>query len=416
MNITIKPVEIQDNPSNMVTSDEIFLPRKPRDKNGNYLFHPDGIFSERIFGKFNHCKCGKLTKPGYCKDCECRVINAKKMPNFYIEFDFDVPKKDAAFTGKDKKKLLGLLKYKGFMYQGEYIEFSPVKKKKAEIEQWFTQFNEDDILLGKEAILSLGISEEEYESKICRKITIPHTSYRQITISGDQYILGNLNKTYLNIIKEKIKYDENKDCNKFSKLFELNLKYKISDNMDKLYDELFQILAENHRNVVDNELKGQPETGMIRAVMTNNFSLDEDNLLIGYYFIPALYPTLYEKYTGEDGLTDVEGINEELAKEEYLVLFNRQPTIGAKSIIAMHPIFSILDDEKYVIQANPIIYEGLAADVDGDALNVIALYTKESCEEAKKLLPSKNYIEGSNSSIRNGLPEDFEYVKIRLNS
>jgi hypothetical protein len=80
----------------------------------------------------------------------------------------------------------------------------------------------------------------------------------------------------------------------------------------------------------------------------------------------------------------------------------------------MRPRFSKIDAEKYVIQANPIIYDGLAADVDGDTLNVIALYTKEACEEAQKLLPSKNYIEGSNETIRNKLPEDFEYVKSRL--
>ena len=67
--------------------------------------------------------------------------------------------------------------------------------------------------------------------------------------------------------------------------------------------------------------------------------------------------------------------------------------------------------EQFVIQANPIVYDGLADDVDGDSLNVIALYTKAACEEAKKLLASNNYIEGSNMSIRNGLLEEFNYIK-----
>ena len=76
----------------------------------------------------------------------------------------------------------------------------------------------------------------------------------------------------------------------------------------------------------------------------------------------------------------------------------------------MKPVFSDKESEMFVIQANPIVYDGLAADVDGDSLNVIALYSKEACEEAKKLLASNNYIEGSNSSIRNGILEEFEYV------
>ena len=72
--------------------------------------------------------------------------------------------------------------------------------------------------------------------------------------------------------------------------------------------------------------------------------------------------------------------------------------------------FSEKDSDMFVIQANPIVYDGLEADVDGDSLNVIALYSKEACEEARKLLPSVNYVEGSNSSIRNGILEEFKYV------
>ena len=193
-------------------------------------------------------------------------------------------------------------------------------------------------------------------------------------------------------------------------LTKMNIYHKMGVELIKLDKELFQLLSENKRNIVTNELNGQRQTGMIRAVITNNFSLDEDTLIIGYHFISTLYPYLYQKYT-HNGETDIDGINNELKKGKYLVLFNRQPTIGAKSIIAMIPIFSKVEAEKFVIQTNPIIFDGLAADVDGDSLNILALYTKEACEEARKLMPSVNYIEGSNSSIRNKIPEEFEYVK-----
>lgn len=402
MNIEIKPIRIEDNEANKVTSDKIFVPRKIKDANGNYLFHPDGIFSERIFGKFNKCRCGKLTKPGYCDECGCRVINKRKVPNFYIEMEFDLPNTTTTFTDE---RINMLLNYKAFLYENKVVEF--------DVEKDYTDLDQDKILIGKDAVLALGVTEEEYNNNVHNKISVPHTSYRQITIHGDKYYLGDINLTYINIIKTNNLYSYQKIHSSKSKLYELNLKNYVVTEINKLYDVLFQILAKNHRNVVDNELKGQPETGVIRAVMTNNFSLDEDDLLIGSYFISTLYPYLYKKYS-ESGEIDIDGINKELKKEKYLVLFNRQPTIGAKSIIAMHPIFSKSDAEKYVIQANPIIYDGLAGDVDGDSLNVIALYTKESCEEAEKLLPSKNYIEGSNESIRNGLPEDFVYVKTRI--
>ena len=408
MKISISPVEIQDNPSNKVTSDLVFEPRKIKDRDGNMLFHPEGIFSKRIFGKFGHCTCGKLRKPGYCAACDCRVISKRKMPDFYMEFDFDIPREILNISEPDKTKreiLENLYKYNGFLYKGLYVEY--------DIKNDNTSYTEKDkILYGKDAILSMGVSEEEYKSNVRRKISIPHTCFRKITVQGDKHYLGSIDKTYILLLKQNKKYRENNYDGR-TPLGKLNLLQTVGKAIENLSQDLFNIISENNRNLVDNELNGQPETGMIRAVMTNNFSLEEDDILIGYHFINTLYPYLYKKYT-VSGITDIDGINKELKDGDYLVLFNRQPTIGAKSIIAMKPKFSKIEAEKFVIQANPIVYEGLAADVDGDSLNIIALYTKEACEEAKKLLPSVNYIEGSNSSIRNCMPEDFEYVKTIL--
>ena len=401
MRVKIEPVKITENPMNQVTSEKVFQARKIKDGD-RYLFHEDGIFSEKIFGKFGKCYCGELTKPGICKKCNCRVLNKRNIPNFYIKFEFDLPNRVINYGAYDKVLVENLLNSRGFLYDGEYIEF--------DLKADLSVYDEKKVLFGKDAIMSLGVTEEWYNANVHRLISIPHTSFRQITFQGDMYFLGNLNTIYMNMLRLNNRYINLQKNNKLTIFNEINLRYLVCRDLNKLYEELFMILAKNKRNIIDSELKGQPETGMIRAVMTNNFSLDEDIIKIGYYFIPTLYPKLFNKYTDENGETDIDGINSELAKEEYLVLFNRQPTIGAKSIIAMKPVFSDKDSEMFVIQANPIVYDGLAADVDGDSLNVIALYSKAACEEAKKLLASNNYIEGSNSGIRNGILEEFEYV------
>lgn len=405
MKITVKPIKVVEDPMNEVTSDKIFQARKIKDKNNNYLFDKQGIFSERIFGKFGRCNCGKLTKPGICPECDCRVLDRRNMPNFYIKFNFDLPNRSIDFEDIDKATIelvTNLLYFKGFLYYGEYRPF--------DLKDDLSVYDQDNILFGKDAILSLGVSEDWYNKNVHRIITIPHTSFRKITFQNDKYIIGPLNTLYVNMIRLNNKYDKYKKNNNLSVFNEINLRYIVCRDLDKLYDALYKIISDNKKSIVTNELKGQPQTGMIRAVMTNNFSLDEDTLIIGKYFIETLYPKLYFDNTDKYGNTDIDAINKILVDEEYLVLFNRQPTIGAKSIIAMKPVFSKLDSEQFVIQANPIIYDGLAADVDGDTLNVLALYTKESCEEAKKLLASNNYIEGSNESIRNGMLEEFEYV------
>ena len=401
MRVKIEPVKITENPMNQVTSEKVFQARKIKDGD-RYLFHEDGIFSEKIFGKFGKCYCGELTKPGICKKCNCRVLNKRNIPNFYIKFEFDLPNRVINYGAYDKVLVENLLNSRGFLYDGEYIEF--------DLKADLSVYDEKKVLFGKDAIMSLGVTEEWYNANVHRLISIPHTSFRQITFQGDKYFLGNLNTIYMNMLRLNNRYINLQKNNKLTIFNEINLRYLVCRDLNKLYEELFMILAKNKRNIIDSELKGQPETGMIRAVMTNNFSLDEDIIKIGYYFIPTLYPKLFNKYTDENGETDIDGINSELEKEEYLVLFNRQPTIGAKSIIAMKPVFSDKDSEMFVIQANPIVYDGLAADVDGDSLNVIALYSKAACEEAKKLLASNNYIEGSNSGIRNGILEEFEYV------
>ncbi len=401
MKATIRPVHITENPMNQVTSEKLFQARKIKDGD-RYLFHEDGIFSEKIFGKFGKCYCGEQTKPGICPKCNCRVLNKRNIPNFYIKFNFDLPNRVINYGAYDKTMIDNLLNSRGFLYEGEYVEF--------DLKADFSKYDEKKILIGKDALMSIGVSESWYNENVHRNISIPHTSFRQITFQGDKYFIGNLNTIYINMLRQNNRYESLQKNSKLTIFNEINLRFIVCRELDKLYHELFQILAKNKRNIIDAELKGQSETGMIRAVMTNNFSLDEDTLKIGYYFIPTLYPRLFAKYTDENGYTDIDGINQELADEDYLVLFNRQPTIGAKSIIAMKPVFSKLEQEQFVIQANPIVYDGLAADVDGDSLNVIALYSKEACEEAKKLLASNNYIEGSNSSIRNGILEEFEYV------
>lgn len=420
MKITVNPVNVVENPKNEVTSDKVFQARKIKDGD-RYLFHADGIFSEKIFGKFSKCYCGKLTKPGYCGSCGCRVISKRNVPNFYMKFNFDLPNHIINYEDYDKELFSDLMSCRGFLYEGKYVEFN-LKKEDLSI------YDETKVLYGKDAIMSfapIDNSSEEaleksmlarnkleawYNNNTHRIVSIPHTSFRQITFQGDNYFLGSLNVLYINMLKLAKKYDYNKKNSTLTVFNEINLRYLVNKDIEKLYAELFQILAKNNRNVIDNELKGQPETGMIRTVMTNNFGLDEDDIKLGYYFIPTLYPKFYREYTDENGYTDIDAINQRLKDEKYLVLFNRQPTIGQKSIISMRPIFSKLDSEIFVIQANPIIYDGLAADVDGDALNVIALYSKAACKEAEKLLPSRNYVEGSNGGIRNCILEELEYV------
>ena len=195
MKITVKPITIVENELNEVTSDKIFKSRKIKDIQGNYLFDDNGIFSETIFGKFNRCKCGKLTEPGICPYCNCRVLNKKNIPNFYMKFGFDIPNLlinyDNVFADKDLVN--DLINFRGFLYDGEYVSFN--------LKDDMSVYDEDRVLFGKDALLSIGVEESWYNDNVHRLTTIPHTSFRKITFHNDKYFVGTLNTLYINMLR-----------------------------------------------------------------------------------------------------------------------------------------------------------------------------------------------------------------------
>lgn len=405
-NFSIKPLDIKDNPANEVTSFKIFQDRKIFDDDGNFVFHPDGIFSEKIFGRFKVCKCGNYTKPGICPVCGTRVLSTHRIPDFYISFkNCDIPqinlniKKIKGFTTDDIEKLY---KYKGFLYDGKVIAMDSLLSMDLSI------YDIKKVKIGRDALLSIGVKEPLYNGNIINKLSVPHTRVRPIYVSEGDYFLGELNTSLINIIKTKTKLDKLKTKANKNVFNELILKRKITEAVYEYYNVLYNVLAKKGKTIISREMRGQVITGAARAVVTNNFSLDEDVALIGYYFIPTLYPKVYEKCVDETGLLDIEKVNE-MIKDKY-ILINRAPTIGEKSIMALKPVFSYKDSDKYVLQLNPIIMDGLAGDFDGDVLLMIALYTDEANQEASQLLPSKNYIGTANGKIRNKIFEDLDYV------
>lgn len=397
MKLSVREIVIPEHEENEVTSHRVFKPYKVVDKEGNFLFDEQGIFSEKIFGRFKKCKCGELHRDGICQKCNTRVVNRKKLPLFYIKFNnLEIPN---LYINADKK-VKDLLNYNAFLYNGEVIPFNA---------NTIEEYDERYVLIGRKAVEYLGY--KDVESLVGNKLLVPHTSIRKIQRTVDGYVLGYLNTLYVDLLKKKNKLDKFTYEEIDDVFLELMIKRKMMEYITNIREEIISILTQGKKSVVAKELRGQKLVGSIRAVVVNNYSLNEDTVLIGKYFIPYLYPTISEKFKTDEGY-DIKGLNEYL--KDYYVLLNRQPSISALSIIGMRPQFSDEEDCQYVMQINPIIMDGLAGDFDGDTLLLIALYSKLANEDAKKLLPSSNYMEVSNGTIRQAYPEDFEYTKTRL--
>lgn len=411
MKLTINKLHIPDLEENEVKSSKVFVPGKILDKNGNFRFHEEGIFSEKIFGRFKKCNCVTdfLTRPGICPKCNVRVLSKKRMPIFFIKFNnLDIP--DFALKNLPSG-VTKLLHYKGFLYKENYEwKYFDLDLDKLDL----SSFNPDNVLIGKEAAKQLGYYVDD---QISNKIVIPHTSMRRIqgsTTNKSGLVLGYLNTLYIDLLVKKEKLETLRIFEDYDVFTELMLKSQMIEAITEIRRELVTNLTQGKRSIVDKELRGQKLVGAIRAVVINNHSVDEDDIYIGKYFIKQLYPTVAKQFLLENGEYDIPALNKYLRENDYLVLVNRQPSIGAKSIIAARPVFSEKDSEQFIVQVNSIICDGLAMDMDGDCLSVISLFTKQANKEALKLLTSVNYVEGSDGSVRQAYPEDFAYVKTRL--
>lgn len=409
MRITIENFHIKENPLNEVTSEKVFKPRRTKDKDGNWRFHDEGIFSPVIFGKLYKCSCGANEEPGtWCKICGDRVVSKDKMPDFYIPTGVRAPfvHTDYSVFGRDAKQIKMLLEYGAFLYDGEFVEFD---LSKLDISQYP---DNDKILIGVEAAQALSpkVTDEWIKKNTSTNVPVPHPIYRPIieTTSG-RYILGSLNDVLIDLLDKRAKilsFKEEGDGNKFQ---ELTLNKLLYDKYVEVIYSIFEILLKGKKSVMKQEVVAQPISGAFRAVITNNDSLDEDIILIGYELVETIYPHLVKRY-GEDW----DAINEHLKRHQSRVVVNRPPTIGEKSVIAMKPVINKDPMARFVISTNSIIFDGMAADTDGDVFLVISLYTDEANREADEMLPSRNYIGGSNGKVRNKMPEDFEFAMSQI--
>lgn len=430
MKIEIKPLKINKDPQNKVTSSNIFK-KNQRKVSNVYKYDENGLFSRRIFGRVGHCDCGALTSPGYCEECDCRVVDPNNMPDFYIDLGIEVPKLFADFG--PYREVKDVLEFGSFVYQ--YEDGSTTIFKDDENDATICTLDPSRIHIGLDGASLIYPDIKEWAEKYMTDfIVVPHTSQRpNIKLNNDKVQFSYINKTLVDILKniERVKQYEflfKGDADGIAYYLmsyykEIYEDYKIGMN------EVFNLFAGGKSSFINSNLKGHRVSGAIKGTVTNRFDIDEDVVLIGDTFIKTLYPFLYKKYQG-----DMEKINDHLVEHDEMVLMNRPPTICHLSIAGLKPRVASCyklgtfndgalgkghqvdyDDESdtlgiRTIGMNPVITDGYAGDFDGDTYLVIALYSEEAKEEARKMAPSKNYMNYPNGTIRNVVPEDIVFA------
>lgn len=432
MKITVTPKYIVKNPENEVTSSEIFVKRQKK-ITADVKYADDGIFSKKIFGQPGSCECGELHKPGICKNCGVRVINPRHLPDYYIDLGVRVPRFGVNY--KDvSKKVKSLLTFESFIYfNGEKYETI-----KDELDTDASQFKTGEILFGTDAILRLGLVDKAWvDANTTDCVIVPHPIYRPPLLSNDgKFIFGEVNSTLVTLIehinKTKSYSDllERFDTGTEEQYFLFAYNKLIYEAYCEYEDAVFTQFATGKKSYVRRELIAHKVTSAVKGVVVNRYDVDEDIVVIGDSYIETLFPYLYKHFDG-----DMEKINDYFVDTDEVVLMNRPPTICHLSIMALKPRVascykrgtfqdgalgknhqSEYDEDIDTIGIrtigfNPIVCDGFAGDFDGDQLLVISLFSDKAKQEARDMLPSKNYMNYANGTIRNAIIEDAEYCR-----
>ena len=449
MDISIRTNKIVKDPRNRVTSNLIYQRGSRRDL-GNIKFDDDGIFSNKIFGNFNSCICGKNKEiDTVCEECGCRVIDKDNMPDFYIDLTIPVATFFADFSVfQNEDEIRSLISYNSFVYDDKIVPFTP------DID--INMYENDRIHIGIDALKEMNVPDSWIDKNTTDYISISHPAFRPLIHNklDSSPLITDINQVYMDLLSTINKFTSY-NIQYFPKLFNCVKGYYITELYNKVIDKIFYELAESRNSVVKNQMQGHPISGAIRAVVINRFDIDEDIILIGDTLIETLYPYIYKQYNG-----DMYKINEYLINSNARVIINRPPSICHLSIIAMKPrvasvyplgktantdncvktnidfceeyysninkdnsninfgdaeVNNQINEYGYAIDTigvrcvatNPVVMDGLAGDYDGDVLLVSALYSDEAKKEADLMLPSNSYMNFPNGTIRNHIIEDF---------
>lgn len=344
MKVEIKHPSIVKSEENRVTSSLVSIPHYKKDLD-RFPYHPDGIFSKRIFGNLYKCDCGELKEEGFCNNCETRVITYENMPDFFIQLPIEVLyrySKLNILTSKQVsldaiEKLAG---YKAFLIEKEdakeddvlfdKYEFVDTTLENYDPEVYYSK--NSNIIIGREALGAIAATEDWLNDNLSDVVLIPHTIYRPLIVNNNQTpFVSKINELYISLIDSIQKTEKIIEMvsNPIYLLEAYSRINEIKENIDLL---ILEEIQENKYSIVRSEVISHPVTGAARATFLNRHDVHEDVLLVGDTLVETLWPYLYKKHKG-----NMIEINKELIERDYAVLLNRPPTIAHLSIVAMKP-------------------------------------------------------------------------------
>jgi DNA-directed RNA polymerase subunit beta' len=405
---------------------------------GKRKFHPDGLFSEQIFGPVRNytCQCGKYhgvsKEGGQCSECKVDIVNSdlrrKRFAKIIIPIEVVSPlfyDLLVALAGKKFKKALDDLMRndKSILYMTD--------------EEFVVTLSEDSVPQGarkwerSEAIYELvkavaedsvadGVEEwklvlDNIDNLLTNQIIVLPPELRPTSKSSGEskQLMDKINRYYVQILtKKEIMSSTIIDIHRDKALYYTYFK-QLQKDVNELYTRILEKMAKKE-GLIRGNILGKRIDFSGRAVIIPDPTLELEQCKLPYLMVLEIFKLPIAKRILELGKFKllnqaIDFVDECIDKNnpvlfkvcetvtdgEYCIL-NRQPSLHRLSMLG----FKIKLTLDHVIKIHPLACSPFNADFDGDQMAVYIPITSEAKEEViEKISIAKNLYSPANESL-----------------
>lgn len=402
-------------------------------------FHPDGLFSEQIFGPLKNytCQCGIYhgisRSGGTCAICGVDIVNSDDRRRRFAKIVLPIPVVNPIFYdllvdigGKDLKNALDdLMKNENSILfidpeEGDYIVTTSDSVSGDVTIKWERLEAIQKLVWGlseklKEDVPEWNLIYENKEKLFLREVIVLPPDLRPAAkgVEKNNQIVDKINRYYVQLLtKKEIMSNTILDISRDKSLFYSYFK-QLQYDVNELYNYIVGKLSKKE-GLIRGNILGKRIDFSGRAVIIPDPTINIDECVLPYVMYLEMFKIHIAKKlievskfkTLNEGIDFVDNcieyhipvlfkICQEMSKDE-VCLLNRQPSLHRLSMLG----FKIKLSLENVIKIHPLACAPFNADFDGDQMAVYVPISEGAKQEIiDKFLITKNFTNPSNNSL-----------------
>lgn len=412
---------------------------------GKRKFHPDGLFSEQIFGPVKNytCQCGTYygvsKSGGKCEICKVDITNSDERRTRFAKITLPMKVVNPLFYdllvdigGKNLKAalddLMRMEKSVLFMDNEEHVVTTTPEKLPPKTQIWEkTEAIEKIVMdlattLSKEGIAEWKLIKDNISSLFLDRIIVLPPDLRPTSkATGNRQLMDKINRYYVQILTKKDIMKETTvnihvDKNMYYTYFK-----QLQGVVNELYDQILTKMAKKE-GLIRGNILGKRIDFSGRAVICPDPTLNLDECVLPYLMILEIFKLPIAKRIIElgkfkllnkaidfvDKCIDTQSpalfkVCEEITDGEICIL-NRQPSLHKLGMLG----FKIKISLDQVIKIHPLVCPPFNADFDGDQMAVYIPVTEEAKQEViDKMFVTQNLSSPANENLTTTPSQDI---------